>query len=68
MSVIKINAAEFKEKVIGGSGKCVVDFSATWCGPCRMLAPILEELAEEKADVAFYNVDVDDDGALADEY
>lgn len=47
----------------------LVDFSATWCGPCQMLAPIVEELSEEYAGrVAFYNVDVDENPALAQQF
>lgn len=46
----------------------VVDFSATWCGPCRMLAPVLEELSEEMSNVSFYNVDSDENPQLAAEY
>ncbi len=46
----------------------VVDFSATWCGPCKMLAPIFHELAEELADVDFFNVDVDENQELAGKY
>lgn len=43
----------------------VVDFNATWCGPCRMLAPIIEELSEEMNGVEFFACDVDDNGDLA---
>ena len=68
MSVEKLNKDGFIEKISNGKGKQVVDFSATWCGPCRMLAPILEELSEEYPDIAFYNVDVDEDQALAAHY
>lgn len=47
----------------------VVDFSATWCGPCKMLAPVLEELSEEMSErINFYNVDVDENPELASEY
>ncbi len=49
-------------------GMAVVDFSATWCGPCKMLAPVLEEISEEMADVNFYKIDVDDNTDLAVKY
>ena len=63
--ITKINEQDFQTKVVKDT-VAVVDFSATWCGPCRMLAPVLEEISEELAGKAnFYNVDVDDDGALA---
>ncbi len=63
--VTKINEQDFNTKVVKDAA-AVVDFSATWCGPCRMLAPVLEEISEEMAGkVNFYNVDVDDDSALA---
>ena len=63
--ITKIHEAEFRNNVVNDP-VAVVDFSATWCGPCRMLAPVLEEISEEMAGkVNFYNVDVDDDSALA---
>ena len=63
--VKKINSQGFAEEAMKAP-VAVVDFNATWCGPCRMLAPVLEEISEELAGKAnFYNVDVDDDGALA---
>ena len=68
MAIQKINSADFQSKVLSAKGKCVVDFSAVWCGPCRMLAPILDEIAEEREDIAFYNVDVDESGDLAAKY
>ncbi|MBE5788679.1 MAG: thioredoxin [Clostridiales bacterium] len=47
----------------------VVDFSATWCGPCKMLAPVIEQVSEQLGDkVKFYNVDVDDAPELAGEF
>lgn len=65
--VKKISATEFKEEAL--KGVSVVDFSATWCGPCKMLAPVLEEVAEEMGEqVDFYNVDVDENSSLAIEY
>lgn len=50
-------------------GIAVLDFSATWCGPCQMLAPVLHELADEMAGkAAFYGIDVDENRSLALEY
>lgn len=58
---------EFENEI--KSGVTVVDFFATWCGPCKMIAPILEELSEEmKEKVNFIKVDVDKSVDLADEY
>lgn len=64
--VQKINEAEFKAQAM--KGLALVDFNATWCGPCKMLAPVLEELASENAAMNFYAVDVDENMALAMEY
>ena len=50
------------------SGVTLVDFYATWCGPCKMLAPELEKLAELRPDVTVIKVDVDEFGMLASEY
>ncbi|KAI5777094.1 thioredoxin TrxA [Geopyxis carbonaria] len=52
---------DFKAAVAASADKLVViDFWATWCGPCRAVAPVIANLAKENADVAFYKVDVDD--------
>ncbi|MBR4225180.1 MAG: thioredoxin [Oscillospiraceae bacterium] len=51
------------------AAKAFIDFNATWCGPCRMLAPIVDELADEyDGQVEFYSVDVDENPDLAQEY
>ena len=68
MSVLHINRENF-EKIIAQDGKTVlVDFWATWCGPCRMIAPVLEEVAKECPDVTVCKVDVDEERELALEY
>ena len=57
----------FEEEI--KEGKVIVDFFATWCGPCKMLAPVLEEVSEEYAGkVNFFNVDVDENPDLAMQY
>ncbi len=63
--ITKINEQEFETKVVNDD-VAVIDFSATWCGPCRMLAPVLEEISEQLDGKAkFYNVDVDENPSLA---
>ena len=58
-----ITEKNFKEKT--AKGVVLVDFFANWCGPCRMMAPILEELSSEIEGASFYKVDVDEDEKLA---
>jgi len=64
--VKQINSDEFKESI--KEGKVVVDLFATWCGPCKMLSPILDEISEEITTTKFYKIDVDDNEDIAREY
>ena len=65
MSVV-LSSAEFNDKVLGGTGKVLVNFFATWCGPCRMIAPAIEEIAQEKAgEVEVYKIDIDQSPDIA---
>lgn len=64
--VKQINSDEFKEVI--KEGKVVVDLFATWCGPCKMLSPILDEISEEITTTKFYKIDVDDNEDIAREY
>ena len=64
MAILHVNDNEFDREVLQDSGTVLVDFWATWCGPCRMLGPVLEELSGE-ADFKIVKVDVDAEPALA---
>ena len=67
MSVKVINQAEYDECI--KEGVSVVDFNATWCGPCKMLGPVLEELSGElEGKAKFFAVDVDENEELAERY
>jgi len=56
------------DDLINSEGLTVVDFSATWCMPCRMLKPILERVADKMPDVSFFNLDIDDFEEIAKRY
>lgn len=64
MSVMHITKANFDEVVSGGK-PVLLDFWATWCGPCRMIAPIVEEIAAERDDLIVGKVNVDEEMELA---
>ena len=64
---VEINDANF-DKFVKENGKVVVDCWAAWCAPCRMLAPVLDELAAEKTDIKFAKLDVDNNRAVPMKY
>ncbi len=68
MALIHVNESDFREKVLESSGTVLVDFWASWCGPCRMLAPVLEKLASEHPELTVAKVDVDENMSLAAAY
>ena len=62
----QISAAEFESKVLGASEPVLVDFFATWCGPCRMMAPTIDEVSQEMAGKAsVYKLDIDEAPQIA---
>ena len=60
------NAQEFDSEI--KEGKVLVDFFATWCGPCKMLSPVLEEVSHENPDLSVLKIDVDEVNELASRY
>ena len=69
MSTVKVTDASFKTDVVGAGGPVVVDFWAEWCGPCKMIGPALEEIADElKGKVTIAKLNVDENPAVAGAY
>ncbi len=68
MSVLKITKDNFEEKVLNSDKPVLIDFFATWCGPCMMVSPIVDEIAEEITDAVVGKINVDDDPELANAY
>ena len=65
MSVLTITKDNFEQEVIKSNLPVLLDFWASWCGPCRMVAPTVEEIASERTDIKVGKVNVDEQGELA---
>lgn len=65
MSAVNINKTNFQDEVINSEKPVLLDFWASWCGPCRMVAPIVEEIAAERSDITVGKVNVDEQPELA---
>ena len=69
MTLINITDEEFEDSILKNSGVCLVDFWAEWCGPCKQISPILEEIAsEENNDVTIAKINIDENPRVATDY
>ena len=65
MAIVKLNDKNFENEIVSKKGTALVDFYADWCGPCKMIAPIIEKIAEERSDVIVGKANVDESSELA---
>ena len=68
MKVLHINKDNFHKEVLNSDKPVLLDFFASWCGPCRMVGPILDEIAEEREDIKVCKVNIDEQPELASRY
>ena len=68
MSAININKNNFQNEVVNSDKPVLLDFWAPWCGPCRMVVPIVEEIAGERSDIRVGKINIDDQPELANQF
>ena len=65
---VNVNVENFKQEVLESNKPVLLDFFASWCGPCKMLSPIIDEIAEERDDIKVVKIDIDKEPELAAQY
>lgn len=68
MAVIEVTKESFEKEVLKSDKKVLVDFNAEWCGPCKMLKPIIEEVSNSNDNAKIVSINIDDEDELAEEY
>lgn len=68
MGVIEVNKSNFEKEVISSGKKVLADFNADWCGPCKMLKPIIEEFANNNTDIKVVSINIDNEDELSEKY
>lgn len=68
MAVMTITSSNFESEVLEADGRILIDFWASWCGPCKMMGPVVEQIAEEHSEIKVAKINIDEEPMLAQKY